>query len=66
MFKIKVFFEFLSYVELVSDHSVVHVVSSYLKRGDHNVLVLDWSNLAFGNYLNVLLDVPLVSASLCF
>ncbi|XP_045454764.1 pancreatic triacylglycerol lipase-like [Melitaea cinxia] len=48
------------YVELVSDNSVVLVVRSYLQRGDHNVLALDWSNLAFGNYLNVLLDVPLV------
>ncbi|CAH2095559.1 unnamed protein product [Euphydryas editha] len=48
------------YVEYATDNSILRVVRSYLKHGDHNMLVLDWSNLAFGNYLNVVLDVPLV------
>lgn len=38
------------YVETL-EHSVRVVVESYLKRRDHNILVLEWSHLAEGNYL---------------
>lgn len=31
--------------------SVSAIVEAYLQRDDHNVLVLDWSELASGNYL---------------
>lgn len=31
--------------------SVNVIVNAYLKRNDHNILVLDWSSLADGNYL---------------
>lgn len=44
------------YVELVSDESVVTIVKAYLKNGCYNILVLDWSNMAFGNYVFVSLD----------
>lgn len=39
------------YIEAPSDESVTVIVQSYLKRNDHNILVLDWSDLADGNYL---------------
>ncbi|XP_026500115.2 pancreatic triacylglycerol lipase-like [Vanessa tameamea] len=45
------------YVEITSDASVLQVMDAYVKRGDHNILVLEWANLAFGNYLNVVLNV---------
>lgn len=38
------------YQETLSQESVNVVVNAYLKRKDHNVLVLDWSELANGNY----------------
>lgn len=34
-----------------SHESVKVIVDSYLQRNDYNVLVLDWSQLANGNYL---------------
>uniref|UniRef100_A0A2H1W268 SFRICE_021854 n=1 Tax=Spodoptera frugiperda TaxID=7108 RepID=A0A2H1W268_SPOFR len=46
------------YVELLTDDSITTVVSAYLKRGGYNVLVVDWSNLAFGNYVIVAKTVP--------
>ncbi|XP_022815794.1 pancreatic lipase-related protein 2-like [Spodoptera litura] len=46
------------YVELLTDDSLRTVVSAYLKRGGYNILVLDWSNLAFGNYVVVAKTLP--------
>ncbi|CAH0596530.1 unnamed protein product [Chrysodeixis includens] len=46
------------YVELLSDESIQTVISAYLRRGDHNTLLLDWSNLAFGNYLVIAKTLP--------
>lgn len=39
------------YVEGPTHQSVHVIVDAYIKRGDHNILVLDWSELADGNYL---------------
>lgn len=39
------------YVEAPQHDSVRTIVEAYIKRGDHNILVLDWSQLADGNYL---------------
>lgn len=39
------------YMEAPSQESVNVIVNAYLKRNDHNILVLDWSSLADGNYL---------------
>lgn len=39
------------YVEAPWHQSVDVIVKAYLKRNDHNILVLDWSDLADGNYL---------------
>lgn len=38
------------YVEAPSHQSVHVIVDAYIKRGDHNILVLDWSELADGNF----------------
>lgn len=38
------------YVEAPSHQSIHVIVDAYLKRGDHNILVLDWSELADGNF----------------
>ncbi|KAH9642601.1 hypothetical protein HF086_011194 [Spodoptera exigua] len=46
------------YVELLTDDSIRTVVSAYLQRGGYNILVLDWSNLAFGNYVLVAKSLP--------
>lgn len=40
-----------SYLEGPNHESVDTIVDAYLHRNDHNVLVLDWSQLANGNYL---------------
>ncbi|XP_050355209.1 phospholipase A1 member A-like [Nymphalis io] len=48
------------YVEIASDASVLCVMDAYVKRGDYNILVLDWANLAFGNYLNVVVNIKKV------
>ncbi|CAH0731289.1 unnamed protein product, partial [Brenthis ino] len=45
------------YSEIVTDESVESVVLAYLKHGGYNILVLDWSNLAFGNYFVIILDI---------
>ncbi|XP_026331599.1 pancreatic lipase-related protein 3-like [Hyposmocoma kahamanoa] len=45
------------YVELSSDESVMAVVRAYQGRGDFNIVVVDWANLGFGNYLAVALDL---------
>lgn len=39
------------YVEAPTHQSVSVIVQAYLQRNDHNILVLDWSQLADGNYL---------------
>lgn len=39
------------YVEGPTHQSIHVIVDAYIKRGDHNILVLDWSELADGNYL---------------
>lgn len=36
------------------------VVRAYHQNGGYNVVVLDWANLAFGNYLLVTKDIPTV------
>lgn len=38
------------YVEAPTHESIRVIVDAYIKRGDHNILVLDWSQLADGNY----------------
>lgn len=50
-----------SYVELSTDESISSVISAYLQRGGYNVLLLDWSNLAFGNYVIIAKTLPDVS-----
>ncbi|CAG5056955.1 unnamed protein product [Parnassius apollo] len=42
------------YVEKASDDSIHTIVRSYRRHGGYNLLVLDWSNLAFGNYIGVI------------
>lgn len=39
------------YIETQQVESIHVIVDAYLKRGDHNTLVLDWGQLADGNYL---------------
>lgn len=39
------------YLEGSNHESVNVIVDAYLQRNDHNVLALDWSELASGNYL---------------
>lgn len=38
------------YLEGPDHESVNTIVDAYLERNDHNVLVLNWSQLANGNY----------------
>lgn len=38
------------YVERMTDESQLTVVDAYQRRGDHNLLLLDWSALAEGHY----------------
>ncbi|CAH2053988.1 unnamed protein product, partial [Iphiclides podalirius] len=45
------------YVEKASDNSVLTVVRAYQRHGGYNLLALDWSNLAFGSYVNVVLGL---------
>lgn len=40
-----------NYLEGPNHESVNVIVDSYLQRNDHNILVLDWSQLSNGNYL---------------
>lgn len=39
------------YLEGLMHESVNVIVDAYLQRNDHNVLALEWSELAAGNYL---------------
>jgi predicted alpha/beta-fold hydrolase len=39
------------YTEKFSSQSTQTVVKSYLARGDHNILVVEWSNYSNGNYI---------------
>lgn len=39
------------YLEAMSHESINVVANAYLKRKDHNVLFLDWAELADGNYM---------------
>lgn len=39
------------YIENMTVESIHVIVDAYLKRGDHNLLVLDWSELADGSYV---------------
>lgn len=38
------------YLETQANESINVVVNAYLQRGDHNIILLDWSDLAEGNY----------------
>ncbi|XP_073959241.1 pancreatic lipase-related protein 2-like isoform X2 [Choristoneura fumiferana] len=48
------------FVELYTDESVRTVTRAYLKKGGYNILLLDWSNLAFGHYVVSAMDVEAV------
>lgn len=39
------------YIETMQVESSHVIADAYLKRNDHNVLLLDWAELADGNYL---------------
>ena len=39
------------YNVMLNDDNVQLIVSSYLKRDDHNVIFLDWVALTTGNYV---------------
>lgn len=39
------------YLEAPPNESVHLIVDSYLQRDDHNIIVLDWSLLATGDYM---------------
>ncbi|XP_058789935.1 lipase member H-B-like [Phymastichus coffea] len=41
------------YEEHPLNESIQTVVSAYLQRGSDNIIVLDWSSFAFGNYISV-------------
>ncbi|XP_052750900.1 pancreatic lipase-related protein 2-like [Galleria mellonella] len=45
------------YIELTEDDSVLTIVKAYRQNGRYNILILDWSNLAFGSYVLVALDL---------
>uniref|UniRef100_A0A2A4J1M9 Lipase domain-containing protein n=1 Tax=Heliothis virescens TaxID=7102 RepID=A0A2A4J1M9_HELVI len=47
------------YVEVSTDESITTVMDAYLQRGGYNVLLLDWSNLAFGNYVIIAKTLPI-------
>lgn len=38
------------YRETVVSNSVQRIINAYLSRNDHNIIVLDWSHAASGNY----------------
>ncbi|XP_049533428.1 serine/threonine-protein phosphatase PP2A 65 kDa regulatory subunit isoform X2 [Anopheles darlingi] len=42
---------FHGYIESPEVESVHVIADAYLKRGDHNIIILDWAQLADGNYL---------------
>lgn len=39
------------YVESMAVESIHVIVDAYQKRGDHNLIILDWGELANGNYI---------------
>lgn len=39
------------YVESPAVESIHVIVDAYQRRGDHNLIVLDWGELANGNYI---------------
>lgn len=39
------------YIETPEVESIHVIVDAYIKRADHNTLILDWGKLADGNYL---------------
>lgn len=39
------------FLEVVIDESVQTIIKAYLARGDHNIIILDWSELAAGSYI---------------
>lgn len=39
------------YEESLSSDSVSTVISAYMERNDHNILLIDWSPLSDGNYV---------------
>uniref|UniRef100_A0A6B2EG45 Putative serine/threonine protein phosphatase 2a regulatory subunit a n=1 Tax=Phlebotomus kandelakii TaxID=1109342 RepID=A0A6B2EG45_9DIPT len=39
------------YLETMDVESIQVIADAYLARGDHNILILDWAELADGNYL---------------
>lgn len=39
------------YVESTAVESIHVIVDAYQKRGDHNLIVLEWGDLANGNYI---------------
>nr|XP_034835713.1 pancreatic triacylglycerol lipase-like [Maniola hyperantus] len=45
------------YVEVTSDESGATLVQAYITNGGFNILFLDWSNLAFGDYISVLFNI---------
>ena len=42
---------FHGFLEKLEDENLHLIVDSYLTRNDHNVLLVDWSKLAAGNYV---------------
>jgi hypothetical protein len=44
-------FYFHGFLEKVYDESVNVVVDAYIKRNDHNLVIVDWSELADGSYI---------------
>ncbi|CAB0037763.1 unnamed protein product [Trichogramma brassicae] len=49
------------YEEHPSNESVQTIVTAYLQRASDNIVVLDWSAVAFGNYVGVALSTEDVS-----
>ncbi|XP_049884544.1 pancreatic lipase-related protein 2-like [Pectinophora gossypiella] len=50
------------YVELITDKNMVKIVKAYLQRDEQNLLILDWSNMAFGSYIAVVLGLKAIAA----
>lgn len=39
------------FIEEVVHESVQTIIKAYLARGDHNIIILDWSKLVSGSYI---------------
>ncbi|XP_015108334.1 pancreatic triacylglycerol lipase isoform X2 [Diachasma alloeum] len=50
------------FTQSINSNSVATIVEAYLKRGDHNIVAVDWSELAGGNYMQVISQVEEVGA----